>query len=60
MLLLKLMAVSDLKSVPEDYRGEVNMEDFWKSVSNELKARGFLTSNPNIFCINQSLTIALN
>ena len=35
-MLLKLMAVSDLKSVPEDYRGEVNMEDFGKSVSNEL------------------------
>ncbi|XP_059917173.1 uncharacterized protein LOC132464678 isoform X1 [Gadus macrocephalus] len=36
--------VSDLQSPPDDYKGEVNMEDFWDSVSNEHIALGFLTS----------------
>ena len=48
---MKCIAVSDLKSPPEDYKGEVNMEDFWDSVSNEHIARGFLTSNHDIYFI---------
>lgn len=36
--------VSDLKNPPESYNGEVNLQDFWDSVSKELLARGFLRS----------------
>lgn len=38
------ISVSEFKSVPDDYTGEVNTADFWDSIYKELIARGFLTS----------------
>ncbi|XP_058504276.1 uncharacterized protein LOC131471639 [Solea solea] len=37
--------MSDLKEPPSDFNGEVDMEDFWHSVSQEIICRGFVKSN---------------
>ncbi|KAL0151759.1 hypothetical protein M9458_052910, partial [Cirrhinus mrigala] len=36
------MSVSDLKEPPPEFRGEVDIEDFWKSVNLEMIAQGFV------------------
>ncbi|KAL1268538.1 hypothetical protein QQF64_033901 [Cirrhinus molitorella] len=38
------MSVSDLKEPPPEFRGEVNIEDIWKSVNLEMIAQGFVSS----------------
>ncbi|XP_077434310.1 uncharacterized protein LOC144059235 isoform X2 [Vanacampus margaritifer] len=39
------MPVSDVEEVPEDYTGELNIEEFWDSISMEMIARGLILSN---------------
>ncbi|KAF1392589.1 hypothetical protein PFLUV_G00029630 [Perca fluviatilis] len=47
--------VSDIEPVPEDFTGEVNVEDFWDSVSLEMIARGLTSSNrKNPFTVHPS------
>uniref|UniRef100_A0A8C9Z7V2 HMG domain-containing protein n=1 Tax=Sander lucioperca TaxID=283035 RepID=A0A8C9Z7V2_SANLU len=41
------MPFSDIEPVPEDFTGEVNVEDFWDSVSLEMIARGLTSSKCN-------------
>lgn len=44
LFISEYISVSEFKSVPDDYTGEVNTEDFWDSIYKELIARGFLSS----------------
>ncbi|XP_051775983.1 uncharacterized protein LOC127526048 [Erpetoichthys calabaricus] len=39
------MAASDVKEPPPDFKGEVDMEDYWKSVEREILGRGFVKCN---------------
>ncbi|KAG1925878.1 hypothetical protein F2P79_025235 [Pimephales promelas] len=49
------MSVSDLKEPPADFGGEVDIEDFWKSVNLEMIARGFVPSRAkNPFAVQPS------
>ncbi|XP_076863832.1 uncharacterized protein LOC143516123 [Brachyhypopomus gauderio] len=49
------MAVSDLKEPPKNFNGDVNIEEFWNSVSVEMIARGFVPSRAkNPLAVNPS------
>ncbi|XP_042627822.1 HMG domain-containing protein 3-like, partial [Cyprinus carpio] len=49
------MSVSDLKEPPPEFRGEVDIEDFWKSVNLEMIGRGFVPSQTkNPFAVQPS------
>ncbi|ROL50299.1 HMG domain-containing protein 3 [Anabarilius grahami] len=49
------MSVSDLKEPPSEFRGEVDIEDFWKSVNLEMIGRGFVPSRTkNPFAVQPS------
>lgn len=49
------MAVSDLKDPPSEFKGEVNIEEFWQSVDLEMIARGFVSSRTkNPFVVEPS------
>lgn len=37
-------SVSDIKDAPENFTGEVNVEEFWDSVQLEMISRGFVQS----------------
>ncbi|XP_051774898.1 uncharacterized protein LOC114664888 [Erpetoichthys calabaricus] len=39
------MAASDVKEPPLDFKEEVDMEDYWKSVEREILGRGFVKCN---------------
>lgn len=45
----KKFLVSDLKEPPPEFRGEVDIEDFWKSVNLEMIGRGFVPSKCFLF-----------
>ncbi|KTF72276.1 hypothetical protein cypCar_00043055 [Cyprinus carpio] len=49
------MSVSDLKEPPPEFRGEVDIDDFWKSVNLEMIGRGFVPSQTkNPFAVQPS------
>lgn len=50
-------SVSDIEEPPPDFKGEVDLEDFWSSVEREILCRGFLKSKftfvfSTLFCCN--------
>lgn len=48
-------AASDLKEPPSEFKGEVNIEDFWQSVDQEMIACGFVSSRAqNPFVVEPS------
>ncbi|KAF4114079.1 hypothetical protein G5714_004302 [Onychostoma macrolepis] len=48
------MLVSDIKPPPQDFNGNVNMEDFWKKLSLPVIGRGFYVSLLDMWVIDLS------
>ncbi len=44
-----MLLVSDIKPPPNNFNGNVNMEDFWKKLSLQMIGRGFVKSNSLAF-----------
>ncbi|XP_073804458.1 uncharacterized protein isoform X1 [Danio rerio] len=49
------LSVSDLSQPPQDFNGEVDLDMFWKALTEERIARGFFSSQKNNpFCVTPS------
>ena len=49
--------VSDLPEVPEEYKRELNINDFWDAVSMEMIGRGFTSSEFKYYTVDLNLLL---